>query len=160
LLRWCHRSNWFGWAMEFHIRRKTGEYNEFTTEPTVVFHDCTIFGCSYHMSSYSMVGKLCWLWDILDTLYWNIIFCVCFSWQQISAILIVHLSLPAWTLCVCLICAVFDFSDRLHTAYMPMVSLTDAVSTPHSYHSYPVITLICRGEWDFEHWTWLNIMTQ
>jgi hypothetical protein len=35
---------------------KTGEYDEFATEATLVSHDCAVFGCSYIMFSYSVVS--------------------------------------------------------------------------------------------------------
>jgi hypothetical protein len=41
---------------------------------------------------------------------------------------------------VCLICSVFNSSDRKHTDSMPFVSLTDAVSIPQPSPSYPINT--------------------
>jgi hypothetical protein len=57
--------------------RKPGEYNEFATEATLVSHDCAVFDCSYLILNYSVVGELRWLQNVLDTLYWNPICCVC-----------------------------------------------------------------------------------
>jgi len=38
------------------MRRKIGEFTEFTTEATLVSHDCAVFGCSYLLLHYGVVG--------------------------------------------------------------------------------------------------------
>jgi uncharacterized MnhB-related membrane protein len=59
---------------------------------------------------------------------------------------------------VCLIFTVFDSSDRHHTASIPLVSLTDAVSIRN--HTPPIrLTHMRRGEWNSDHGPWFNIMT-
>jgi hypothetical protein len=34
----------------------TGEYDEFATEVTLVSHDCAVYGCSYLILCYNVVG--------------------------------------------------------------------------------------------------------
>ncbi|KAG2111989.1 uncharacterized protein F5147DRAFT_685241 [Suillus discolor] len=48
---------------------------------------------------------------------------------------------------VSLVCTVFYSSDQ-HTEYIRLVSLTDAVSIPQSFHSYLMTAFICRGGCD------------
>jgi hypothetical protein len=46
-------------------------------EATLVSHDYAVSRRSYLMLRYSVVGELCWLQNVLDTLHWNTLFCVC-----------------------------------------------------------------------------------
>jgi len=46
------------------------------------------------------------------------------------------------------------------TVNTPFVSVKNAVRILHWYRSHLMNTLIYRGEWDVDYWTWLNIMTQ
>jgi hypothetical protein len=109
------------------------------------------------MLYYSVVGELCWLQDVLDTLYWNTLFCVCIEAENCCCANSSPLTISAQALgmshALCSIPLTCGTQQLCHWSRWQMQWVFR--------NPLPPIRLmhICRGEWNSDHWPWFNTMT-
>jgi hypothetical protein len=111
VIDWTDLGEWQSLIINRRIRWK------FATEATLVSHDCAVLGCSYLILCYSVVGELRWLQNVLDTLCWNTLFCVCIEAKDWCCANSSSLTISAVVLRMSPMCCFWFFWSASHRKY-------------------------------------------